>query len=573
MSLDSFDGILQALEGEKVLLKPRVSRETILDVMREHTNLLSKQREDIAHLQDFTKEIKAALTFAQQAIVELKDNLRKTDTKLNNTTTTVNNMRSEVNDLASKINEIDGLKAVVEEQKQLVTDTVSSFNVFKTNANNYFDDNTIKVNELEAKTTEIDFKVKETRHIVDHFGDSLVLSSTQITVESSVGFSKRPMTLYDILKDVNNNSIETEKSLAYQIQRMNETAVALDSKADITILGQVQELDLALKGIQEFLKKEEDQGINAVRRTCENLTVIVEGLQGNMLDKIDRVSTELIVQKKYEDIINYLQEALQASTEDEDNFKVVAAQLEEKIGKIITSKADRNDIVPIQECLARTEASISKIDHVLRDKNKGVEAYTRADIDRLLSEKIGVESIESQINQVMKNRRGKKAAFLNEDDMSDEPRASGGPNFANAAIDDALNNALSQARNLHNTTGKQLLKSSSAYGNNGFPNNTPGVYRPPSEAGRAGGLPPGGLPNLTKKGLGVNTGEDGHDIDYPEHGDKEARGMHAMLNYSFLNSAHSGGGFNTKMPYNNKPPYMKVKPPPTYLFAIRCSSK
>ncbi len=33
--------------------------------------------------------------------------------------------------------------------------------------------------------------------------------------------------------------------------------------------------------------------------------------------------------------------------------------------------------------------------------------------------------------------------------------------------------------------------------------------------------------------------------------------MAAMLNYSFLNSAHAGGGFNTKLPYNNKPPYMK----------------
>ncbi len=54
--------------------------------------------------------------------------------------------------------------------------------------------------ELGAKATELEFKVKETRHIVDHFGDSLVLSSTQITVESSVGFSKRPMSLYDILK-------------------------------------------------------------------------------------------------------------------------------------------------------------------------------------------------------------------------------------------------------------------------------------------------------------------------------------------------------------------------------------
>jgi hypothetical protein len=72
-----------------------------------------------------------------------------------------------------------------------------------------------------------------------------------------------------------------------------------------------------------------------------------------MVDKIDRNSTELIVQKKYEDIVQYLQDALEGSSEDEDNFKNIAVDLNEKLKKLASSKSDRLEIQPIQESLVK----------------------------------------------------------------------------------------------------------------------------------------------------------------------------------------------------------------------------
>lgn len=115
---------------------------------------------------------------------------------------------------------------------------------------------------IDKKSNDTQFETKELRHIVDHFGDNLILSSTQITVESTAGFSKRPQSLLDVLKTCNGNMATADKTLTEHGARIAENAEAIATKADATVAFAVQTLDKDVLAIKTHLKKEEDQGIS-----------------------------------------------------------------------------------------------------------------------------------------------------------------------------------------------------------------------------------------------------------------------------------------------------------------------
>ena len=137
------------------------------------------------------------------------------------------------------------------------------------------------------------------------------------------------------------------------------------------------------------------------------LTNSVESLQSSVSDKIDRGIAELIVQKKYEDIVQYLQDALAATGEDEDNFKNMAIELDEKMKKLASSKSDRLEIQPIQDSLVKVEASIAKLMGDKKDSRRENDYYSKAEMEEMLFGKVDKNSLEEIVNNVIKSRRGK----------------------------------------------------------------------------------------------------------------------------------------------------------------------
>ena len=144
----------------------------------------------------------------------------------------------------------------------MIDDVKSNFEHFRAQTNDHLANTDRAMEIVEKKTSDTQFETKELRHIVDHFGDNLVLSSTQITVESAAGFSKRPMSLFDILKGCQQTLTGIDGTLAEQKTQLEETIEALSTKADVTVAFTVSAMEKDIAAIQEHIKKEEDQGIN-----------------------------------------------------------------------------------------------------------------------------------------------------------------------------------------------------------------------------------------------------------------------------------------------------------------------
>jgi hypothetical protein len=224
--------------------------------------------------------------------------------------------------------------------------------------------------------------------------------------------------------------------------------------------------------------------------------VIVEGLQASLVDKIDRNIAEIIVQKKYEDIVQYLQDALEASSEDEDNFKNVALELEEKIKKLASSKSDRIEIQPLQESLVKAEASIAKLTSQQREGagKSSDEVYSKSEVNLLLDLKVDKESLEELVNLVIKSRRGKRI-----------PGAAGGGAGAGglgSLLEEMHRGGLGQGQGEEDGAedggggaghrGSGILPGHRGSGVErkglgGFPSSSPGVFRASTEGGRPGG--------------------------------------------------------------------------------------
>lgn len=513
MSESDFDAITEALKGETILVQPRVSRETIVYVLKEHTDMLRDMRKDVDDMKKVAEELKKQAAENQRMMIELNYSVKDNRNDITKIFDDMSGMRGELDTIQSKLTEINDLRALIKEQRIAHDDLSSNFETFKVKTNQTHAKVVEDVELIEKKSNDTAFETKELRHIVDHFGDNLILSSTQITVESTVGFSKRPMSLFDVLKRCQRDLEDINENVKGHDNRIAENSESITTKADATVAFAVQTLDKDVLAIKNHLKQEEDQGISAIRRQCDMLTSSVESLQTNISDKIDRNVAELIVQKKYEDIVQYLQDALTATGEDEDNFKNMALELDEKLKKLASSKSDRQEIQPIQDSLVKVEASIAKLMGEYRDNSRDSNVYTKEEMEELLFEKVDKESLEEVVNEVIKNRRGKATRLastrnigpsstrLIDDNGSAGGSSTGGDGGRNMMTSQSMQNLKTGSNNQREM--RQQSIHTSTYGEptipqerssfkdrlpkGGFPTTQPGKFRQGSEKGIPGG--------------------------------------------------------------------------------------
>lgn len=320
-------------------------------------------------------------------------------------------LRTDMDNLKEEVGHLNDLKYQLKAQNAVVEELSGKFEAHKTEMSEYIAKTDNLFEESETRVNDINFQLKNLKDYVDHFGDNLVLASCQITVEASAGFSSRPISLLDVLKQCNGSLIEIDNNIATHSEKIETNAADILTKADGGIAFEVENLASRTKAIEKHLKSEEEQGVNAIRRMCEELTVSVESIISDLSDKVDRGNVEVIVHKKYEDIVQYLQEALHASAADEENFKQRANELIEQMAKLSNSKADRIELSPLQQSLVKTEAMLTKF--LAQNKSKDAaekqqkDAYSKKEVEALLELKVNKEEFEQQIQLLLKGAKRK----------------------------------------------------------------------------------------------------------------------------------------------------------------------
>lgn len=289
----------------------------------------------------------------------------------------------------------------------------NKFNQFSTEVTEYMDNNNKNIATMQDTCDKTVFQLKEMKDYVDHFADNLVLNSQQITVDTYAGFSSKPITLTEVLRMCNGQFVDITGINSRQDEQITKLFADLDTKAPDTIVFNVATLEKKVGTIELHIQKEEEQGIGALRKICEQLSVQMQAVNAEMADKIDRESVGFIVHEKYEEIVRYLHEALQSSLEDEKNFKEKADEIQEMVILLSNSKADRTEIANMQEVMVKSEALLKKVGAQANLKEKIKDFVSRKEMEQLLSMKVDKLEFEQQLQSAVTNsRRVRKMATL-----------------------------------------------------------------------------------------------------------------------------------------------------------------
>lgn len=336
-----------------------------------------------------------------------------------------------------------------------------------------------------------------------------------------------------------------------------------------------------------------------MRKTCDELSVHVQAMNVELAEKIDRDSVGFIVHEKYEEIVRYLQDALQSSLEDENKFKQKADEIQEMVILLTNSKADRTEIQHMQELMVKSEALLKKAGSQFNVKDRLKDFVPRKEMELALQTKVDKLEMEKQLQSVIAStKRNRKLASMVADSGvedildsslplnrrpvvgadSNRPLSTGNidseagqqtstmlsrsqktPSGEVAVI--ALGQGLSPERN-QGTRGSRgdfgnFVKGKSKHpaATPTLPNGTqPGQFRNGSEAGRAGSSPPrgrnSGQPGSVAGGVGATQAGDGYGrSEYPfvppAYNVDYATQSAVTDHMAYLNGPIVGGGFNT----------------------------
>ena len=406
MAKDEFSAILMALQGVTVLETPRVSRETMIGTMREHTMILREMKKGLGSVTQIVTSLAAEAGDNRRLLQNIQDENKKQRDDIDKLYTLNNEQKLQIKELGDKVTELYALKAEVKRNKEEHDDLARKFDKHHAAYEEYcsLTDRTLKAHEIKADDTI--FKLKELKDYVEHFADNLILPSSQITVEAAAGFGSRPMPLLEVLKTQNGLNMDQEtlnKSHGDQIKANQDK---IETKADDSLVHDVNGISRKVTAIENHILKEEEQGVGAIRRATEDLADKMQGMTTEMAEKMDRREVSFIVHEKYEEIVKYLQDALHSSTEDEQNFKLKAEEIQNMVMTLTNTKADRVEIAPMQEVLVKTETMLKK----LNQSSKNKDSFSKKEVEAMMAGKVDRSEFEQQMQAALKG--GKKSRRL-----------------------------------------------------------------------------------------------------------------------------------------------------------------
>lgn len=438
--MDVFDSISKSLKGTTRVEVPRVSRETIISVLQSHTDMLKNMKKDHNSLSEKVTRIDTATQENTEKLLTIEEDNAKRNSEIEELFRMNNEFSTQIEELSWKVAELYTLKKNIEEQKAFVEQLHVNFEKFNKHVSSFMDETDKTMSGVLNTCKDTSFQMAELKDYVEHFGDNLFLSSSQITVEPSCGFAPKPLSLTDVMKTCNNNFEDLQTQRQLHSKNIEDIHTALDSKAPDSVLVNVNTLEKKVSTIEVHLQKEEEQGIGAIRKACDELSMAVQSMTLELAEKIDEDSVGVIVHEKYEEVVKYLQDALQSSVEDENNFKKKADEIQDMVVVLGNAKADKTEIAHLQELMVKSEALLKKVGSQMNIKEKLKDFINKNDLADLLEMKLDKLDFEQMIASGMFNqKRSKKLSSV--------------PSSLPLKVMDALS-GVGTGRHSENTTGR-----------------------------------------------------------------------------------------------------------------------
>jgi chromosome segregation ATPase len=247
--------------------------QTMLDVMRNHTELIRGVQKEITDVAALVGHIANEAADNKRQLKLIDETVTKNKSDIEELFNLLRGMRIEVDVIKKQVNELIVLKQEVQSQRDEMNEMKHKFEAHANNMVVYINKTTHAVAALDSKSNDVQLQLRELKDYVEHFGDNIVLASSQVTVESSAGYAERPISLLEVLKRCNLNINDLQSTCHDQEDKITANKDAINTKAGDECLFDIQTLQKKVSNIENHLKREEEQGIS-VSSQCFDMGIM-----------------------------------------------------------------------------------------------------------------------------------------------------------------------------------------------------------------------------------------------------------------------------------------------------------
>ena len=395
-----FEDVQQELKGRTTFEKPVVTREVLIDALKTSAFELSVVKADynvtkgeVKKLKKDNAKLKTEMLEVQEKTTRLAELLNKATSRLEKAEKALKIMGDPevIGGLPKRMDHVEVYLPWIEKLEELYK-RVSDVEVWKKDLTPQWEDHKKRFDVIETKVvTEIEPTVadlvEKSKKAIDAEELKRMLSEVGEKISSQ---GDRLTTVEDTVKD------HTE-----QISRKAEIETVESNKT------LVEGHDEIMKDLKQRMTSQEGT-VLSVRDRFDDM----EGHVKEVLDKMEQaeengfgggISEEQVdakIDSKYSMIIDQLETAIKSATQDEEEFKRVANDLQGMVKKMQMGKADKHEMAMVKEKMMIDGRLREQVDtlRVLTDMK-----MTKEDAQRLIIKKANRSELKSAVNGLAHN--------------------------------------------------------------------------------------------------------------------------------------------------------------------------
>ncbi|RHY29830.1 hypothetical protein DYB32_004825 [Aphanomyces invadans] len=290
----------EELQGVKVLEHPRVQKKVLVKAIRMQTMALRCMAGEFDQLRDRLEAVEKEAIHGQKQLEKVNTKVLALEAALDGAKKRVVELEADIAKEAKRIDaveHVDGqLKANLKAVDRAVEAHKTVFDLF---------------------VAKVDHDMGTVKAAVDATNASIVAIETKLEQDEQV----QVLTTDDI---VHGN---------LPLSRWFEQYAEDNDRREAILKDTSDKFAKQSRGIHDMM--------NDTRKALDDNTTAVEDVQRALIDKADRVKVDLIIESKYEEIIEQLQKAMTAISDDEDEFKRNCRDLQDLVQNLAASKADK----------------------------------------------------------------------------------------------------------------------------------------------------------------------------------------------------------------------------------------
>ncbi|KAF0687595.1 Aste57867_20714 [Aphanomyces stellatus] len=301
----------EELQGVKILEHPRVQKKVLVKAIRMQTIAMRCMAGEFDVLRDRLEAVEREAKHGQKQLEKVNTKVLALEAALDGANKRVVELEQDLVKESKRIDAVEGLEGqlkTVRDEMKLMDQAMDAQRV-----------------EFSMFVAKVDHDVTSVKKTLDATKDSLVALESKMEEEDDV----KVLTTDDVLLH--------EMPLTRWFEQYAE-----DNRRREEILKDTSDkFARQSRGIHDMMSE--------TRKALDDNTSAVEEVQRALIEKADRVKVDLIIESKYEEIIEQLQKAMTAISEDEDEFKRNCRDLQDLVQNLSSSKADKKDLLEVKE--------------------------------------------------------------------------------------------------------------------------------------------------------------------------------------------------------------------------------